>query len=399
MPGKLNIIFLSVLWLLFTFVPGRAEAPGDSVSAAKLLILNPVDLKTGAASETMGDELRSLFDRKEAWNTLDKKTIIKEFSHYSRDWNKPCKELTCAFDAGSLLQADYCIYSTIIDFQSYYIFTLSLLSMSATKVVWSRVGEVPIKAGDDSTRALVNRFEQLTGGLTPMKISSKAVGSKGVLGILDINEPSDYTKILFERLSTHAYTTGQYDILGQEELGFLMESLNIQASKTAADKDTMLTLGEKLGLDHLIYFQLNKVDKIFKLRMALFDIQKKKLLRDWPYKSSKFRNLLEFEDKFFSTLNKVDATPGAGGIPLSRMWKLAARSVMILAGGTFGVMSYLSQKEADYEYRKYQDANTAQELERQPEYKDNVETAERNRNIYGALGGVMIAGSVVLWVF
>ena len=135
--------------------------------------------------------------------------------------------------------------------------------------------------------------------------------------------------------------------------------------------------------------------------MALFDIQKKKLLRDWPYKSSKFRNLLIFEDKFFSTLNKLDATPTSGGdvMPLSRIWKLAAKSVMILAGGTFGVMSYLSHREANDEFQMYQDANTTQELKRQSEYEENVKTAERNRNIFGALGGIMLGGSVVLWVF
>jgi hypothetical protein len=262
------------------------------------------------------------------------------------------------------------------------------------------VGEVPIKAGDDSTMALVNRFVQLTEGLTPQQLSNKTPSSKGVMGILDLNKPSDYTKILYERLSTHAYTTGQYDILGQEELGFLMEAIDFKATKTVTDKDSMLTLGEVLGLDHLIYFQLNKTDKIFKLRMALFDVQKKKLMRDWPYKSSKFRNLLKFEDKFFSTLNKLDATPtSVEGMSLSRLWRLAAKSVMILAGGTFGVMSYLSHREANDEFQKYQDANTTQELKSQSEYEDNVKTAERNRNIFGALGGVMLGGSVVLWVF
>jgi hypothetical protein len=124
MSNKSSITSLLALWLFFMAVPGKAEVPADSGSVPKLLILHPVDLKTGKGSGTVGDELRSLFSKKKAWNTLEKKYIAKEIKYYDRDWTKPCKELTCAFDAGSLLQADYCIYSTIINFQGYYIFTL-----------------------------------------------------------------------------------------------------------------------------------------------------------------------------------------------------------------------------------------------------------------------------------
>jgi len=366
----------------------------------KLLVVNPVNLATFAVLPVLSDQLKGIFNQSGKWNVIPFDVIKNKYQEYSIDINKPCKEFTCAYDAGSIIQADYTLYSTVTRIQDVYIYNLNLIDITATKVVWTKVGEVPIKSSGNSSEALIHRFSQLTKNLEPAKIKISSVQTKGLLGILDLSTPTEYSHILFERLSTHAYTSGQYDLIGQTELNFLVEALNIKITELTPNKSNMIPLGEKLGLDFLIYSKLSKRKETFILNLALFDIQKKKLIREWPYETKTYRKLLKFEDTFFSTLQKVEDDKGGLEVVTSSgsgvKWKWVFSGTFMLSSGVTAWLAYVNHKKIDNELLI---RNQAENLKDFIDHDTKAKNAQKDRNLLAILTGGLFTISLVMLTF
>ncbi len=396
-PVLFVLVLISKSWCQFD--DGRLYDDNNN-QLPRILILNPVNLATYSVLPVLSDQIRNIFKKSKMWDVIPFETIKSKYKEYEMDVNKPCKEFTCAYDAGSVMQAEYSLYSTVTRFQDLYIYNLNLIDIAATKVVWSEVGEVFIKSRGNSTEALIHRFEQLIFKLDPAKIVINKIPAKGLLGILDLSVPSDYSKILFERLATHAYTSGQYDLIGQTELNFLVDALKLDVTQINTTKEVMIPLGEKLGLDFLIYSKLNRVSENFKLKLALYDIQNQKLVREWPYEAEEYRKLLKFEDKFFSTLLKVEESPqtsqSTGGQPKSKAWKWVVSGASFVAAGILGYQAWVEHENVQDEYEKWKNSLS---LENRSTHEQNVKDSEKKRLIYGILGGGLVLTAGVVLAF
>jgi hypothetical protein len=327
----------------------------------------------------------------------------KIFGEYKIDMNTPCNEFNCAFDAGSVANADYVLYSSLTIFQNYYILNLNLVDISVTKVIWSENGEVPIKAGENPGKALLSRLRQIIQKLHPADLKKSDTQVKGTLGILNLSPDSEHSKILFDRLSTDVYTSGVYNLVDEAELNFILESQGIQPSHISPTKDTLLSIGKKLGVDYLIFSLLKKELNALNLRLALFDINKQRLVRDWPYRSSNFSKLLKFESKFLSKITQPDI-PVTSPIPTPTfpIWKRIAFPASIVAGGVLGYMAWRQHKRGNEKYEEWQDANQSniwEKIQQQPRLKSEVEQARLNRNVFGIMGSILLSGSVVIITF
>jgi hypothetical protein len=388
--------FFCLFLLTFSPISAVSEKPPAPPS---LLILHPTDLLSGLVSEKLYRDLRGIFTSNDAWRVISREEMERKFKDYKIDLTPTCNNLNCAFDAGSIMQAQYVLYSSFTIFQHYYIFNLNLVDISATKVVWSENGEIPIKTGRNPGEALLHRLHQIIQALKPGEIKKSTVKSKGTLGILNLSPDSDYSKILLDRLSTHAYTSGEYDLIDETELGFILASLNIHPSAIVTTSDSLIPLGKRMGVDYLIYSLLKKENSKFNLRLGLFDIKHKELLREWPYQSSNFHKLLKFESKFFSNLSQPGGGAGSS-VPGSSAWKWIAGPVSFIAAGVFGYLAWEEHKTFEKKHDQWnKEPRTLQEREKRPDLKDEAKRAWSNRNGLAFLCGVFLSSSVVIISF
>ncbi len=393
------------LVFLWCWTSSVIHASGETKTHSKLLVLQPVDLKTGKVSSELGDKIRAVFKSQNRWEVISKKASEIKFGEYNKNFDTPCKELGCAFDAGNILQARYTLYSTVTVFEKYFIFSFNLVDISITKVVWSQNGEIPMKSGDNDEEALLHRLKQLVRQLNTSSLNYQALTSKGTLGILNLSPDTDYSRILFERLATHAHTSGLYDLVGKSELEYILESLNIKLSEVKPTKDVLIPLGQQLGIDFLIYSLLTREKSEFKLNLGLFDIKNQKMERMWPYKSKNFRKLLQFEDTFFSNLTKAERkSQGTEKRKRPRNWKKWIVPALAVAGGALAYMSFHQHSEADKYHDQFQDkfssANTNPELAHLSNLRNRSESLRRSGYIYSSISGtIFLGGGVILFAF
>jgi hypothetical protein len=273
------------------------------------------------------------------------------------------------------------------------------VDISVTKVVWSENGEILIKKGGNPGEALLHRLRQIINALKPGDIIKSTVKYKGTLGILNLSPDSDYSKTLFDRLSTHAYTSGEYDLVDEAELGFILSSFNIQPSAIVITTDSLISLGKRLGVDYLIYSLLKKEKGKFNLRLALFDIRQKELIREWPYQSSNFQKLLKFESKFFSNLSQPDVAAGSVK-PGSHAWKWIAGPVLFVSAGVLGYMAWREHTSFTDKYEEWEkEPRTKQQWENRTKLENKAKRAWLNRTGLAILCGSFLCGGAVIVSF
>ncbi len=401
---KSQVRFRAFVLVLYTLLINPILGFGKSASAEqqdslpKLLILDPVSLKSSLGNREMGEQLRSLLRVKKKWNVLSREQAEQKYREYSFEKYRGCHEFPCAFDAGNIVQAEYVLWTTLTRVENMGVFTFNLANIPSSKVVWSEVGEVLLKEGSEGSDALVHRWSQIFKPLDPADLQKQSVPTKGLLAILDLNEPSAYSQVIIERLATHGYASGQYDLMNQTELNDLLQALDLKPSSLEATEKNMLEMGNKLGVAHLIYSRLKMNQGTFDLQLALYDISKKRKLREWPFHSNDFQKLLKFENKFFSQVILEDGGTQASVATSGKtpIWKHLIRYVTLGAGATFLALSYNENSQGKKSYDNYLSARVPDQA---ASYRLETEEHDKKRNLYGTFAGVSIATSFVFWVF
>jgi hypothetical protein len=266
------------------------------------------------------------------------------------------------------------------------------------QVVWSRAGQVRRSRGPNPGAGLEGILQQTLGELRPEKLNVLRADKRGMITVLDLSPGSVASRVMAERVSTHLYGTRHYDIMSRRELDELLSAMDIRTRDLAATDSAMFQVGGKMGISHLVYSRLTDSAGTFSLKLALFDVAARSKLREWPSQpTADFQKLLQFEDKFFTSLLK---RPGGGeeGRPQGRdkRWVYGGAGLGLVVSTTLGFLAYAQYRNADKEFERYQEARSREEADR---HQQAVEDSERNTWVFGALSGASLLGGGAVLVF
>ncbi len=395
-----------------------------------LSILNPVDLTTGLPDPDAGELLRATLAKNPQWKVLPGDDADRTLREYGLDPHLPCTEFQCAYDAGNALQNEFILFGTTTSLPEMHAYTLDLVHVPSSQVVWSRVGQAPKRSGGHNRKGYIleGTLQFAVSDLDPGALDLQKRPTLGLLGVMDAGQSTPHSRVALHRALTHAYASRAYDLLGPAELDELLAALDIpkRASGSLADgtgpKDgtgnasgsgiggsrsapdgsaDMLAIGTKMGVRYLLWSRVKNQGREYKTELTLYDVAGRKLVRHWPSKkSSDFASLLSMEDRFLTALGDQAPSSQVPGPPrrskVKLFGKIASISLATAASAAMGYMAYQYKQDADKEYRRFQVARSEQEasLARQSVLKHDTQAKQ-----YGALGGLSLALGVAVWVF
>jgi hypothetical protein len=321
--------------------------------------------------------------------------VAKKFKEYRLDARNACHEFQCAFDAGNILSAEFVMFGSVTSLDDLYAYTLNLVHVPTSQTVWSRVGEIRKRQLGIPSAAMEATLAQIAGDLGPDQVRTGRRDKRGLLTVLDLSAAgSTPSRIMAERVATHLYASRNYDIMGKKEMEELLTALDINKGAFVPTDTAIYRLGGKMDITHLVYSRLLATKNGgLQLQLALYDIAARKKVREWPSQSTMdFRKLLEFEDKFFTSLFKLPEYDGGATSLRSSggQWTWAGAGLGLALGATFGYLAYAANQDADREYARFQ---TARSRERAESQQTKVEDKERRSILYGVMGGVSLAGA------
>lgn len=390
------LFFLGLFSQVFA-LDEKTSQPATASQLPKLHLVGPVQLNSNQVILPLAQTFREVLRSQGKFEIVSLDQTQEIYNKYGLNYNKPCFEFTCAYDAGNVMQAEYSMYGSISTLQDYYVYNFVLIKLANTKVVWSKVGEVRFGVGkDENYESLVHQFTLIAKDLVPVN-QTAAKNTKGLLGFLDVSIENDYSKALLHRLTTQAFKTGDYDVVAQSEMKYLLESMEVKPAELSPIPSNMLPIGSKLGLDFMVYSKLSQEAENFKLHLSLYDIKNQKLVRDWPYQSNNFRSLLEFEDKFFTTLQKSEIPTGlSNSSKKKKIIKWSVGGVATATGLITGLLWW-------YNYTKFQEKEAESEI--------NLNTQKINKlikdgndhlrlaNLYGVISIASFASAGIVFFF
>ena len=387
------------IWLLFALLlAGRptpaAEAPRIIAKPRTLAVLEPVDLRVGKGNPLWAGILRGKFNESRAWAMLPPDSMGIKLREFGLDATSSCHEFQCAYDIGNILQTEFIAFGSITRVGETYAFTLNLLHLPTSQVVWSKAGEAQIISGKDSGEVLAGSLGRLLGGADPRKLETARRGKRGLLTVLDLSRVSDASRVVTERVTTHLYASRQYDVMGQGEMQELLAGLEIRSPKAFSGDSALYALGEKMGVSHLVYSRLDEGPP-YQLRLAVFNIATHRKVREWPSPQTEdFRGVLKFESDFFSGIFPRRGGALASGPAVSpraklRLAKLGAGLGLAVSAG-LGVLAYSSWDQANTDYSRFRASLSQPTAEDQ---RKRVESEDRAAMLYGALAGASLAGA------
>ncbi len=368
-----------------------------SDSLTSLIVLDPVDIGDFKVKREWGDFIRDELTLRKKWIVISRDTVQKRLLEYKLDAQKPCHEFQCAFDTGNMLPAEFVLFSSLTRLDQLYTYTLNLIHVPSSQVVWSRIGDMRSKKGDDSVAAVKSQLSQILSELDKSQFKIGKVEKHGLMSVIDLSQSTPYSRAITDRITTQLFASRNYDLMGQKELEELLLALNIRKRDFLLADSALFDLGQKMDIAHLAYSRLTRKGENYRLQLAMFDIKNKQKVREWPAKeSSDFRDLLQFENKFFATLfassgeNTYAAPPATKG---HSKWTYAAG---IALGVTSGLLCYQANQNANDEYKSYQNAQSAESA---LDHKKKSQAFDKKANGWGLLSGVAFTFSAVLWVF
>jgi len=147
--------------------------------------------------------------------------------------------------------------------------------------------------------------------IKPAKLNLQRANTKKSLAIVDLSDNPNLAKVFFERVSTRIYGNRRYDLMSPSELAELLQALEINKYSVVPSVENMVGLGQKLGMNFLLYSRLYRDGKSFVYRLAFYDIAEKKLILELPPQPTEdYIKLLDYERIFFNTLvGKQEAEP------------------------------------------------------------------------------------------
>ncbi len=373
---------------------------GGKAELRVIAVMDPIDLHSMKPDAEWGDFLRKSFAANSKWRVITRDTLIAKFKDYKLDPKAPCHEFQCAFDAGNILSAEFVLFGSVTSLDDLYAYTLNLVHVPTSQTIWSRVGEIRKRQIGTPSSAMEATFAQIAGDLGPDQVRTGRRDKRGLLTVLDLSAAgSTPSRIMAERVATHLLASRNYDIMGRKEMEELLTALGINKAGFAPTDTAIYTLGGKMDITHLVYSRLLATkDGGLQLQLALYDIGARRKVREWPSQSTMdFRKLLEFEDKFFNSLFKLpEYDGGASTISTAPRWTWAGAGLSLVAGAACGYLAYASNKDADKEYARFQEARSRETAEsRQAKVIDK----ERSTVMWGIMGGVSLAGAGGFLVF
>jgi hypothetical protein len=359
-----------------------------------LAIMDPIDLHTQQIDFEWGEFLRKSFAANANWKVIPRDTLSARFRDYRLDPRAPCHEFQCAFDAGNILSAEFVMFGSVTSLDDLYAYTLNLVHVPTSQTVWSRVGEIRKRQLGAPSAAMEATLAQIAGDLGPDRVRTGRRDKRGLLTVLDLSAAgSTPSRIMAERVATHLLASRNYDIMGRKEMDELLAALDVSKGAFIPTDSAIYKLGGKMAITHLVYSRLLAAKGGgMQLQLALYDIAAKKKVREWPSQTTMdFRKLLEFEDKFFTSLFKSQEYDAGASTPRSpRHWTWAGAGLSLLVGAAFGYLSYEASRDADKEYARFQAARSREAAESR---QDKVEEKERSSIMYGVMGGIGVAGA------
>ncbi|HKP95308.1 MAG TPA: hypothetical protein VJ385_06080 [Fibrobacteria bacterium] len=413
----------------------RVQAGAAPVFSAQgprtLTLLDPVNLASGLPDREAGGMLRRALAQNPGWRMAAGDSSARMLREYGLDPDVPCAEFQCAFDAGNALQTEFVLFGTATALPELHAFTLDLVHVPTSQVVWSRVGEIPKRPGSDRKQkragyVLEGSLQFAVADLDPASLELRKRPSLGLLGIMDAGQSTPHSRVAVNRALTHAYASRAYDLLGPGELEELMAALDIRGGTAAAapgDPPTgpgggegmggsgnpggraggedMLSLGTKMGVRYLLWTKVRPDGPEFRMDMTLYDVAGRKALRHWPAReTADFGSLLDLEDRFMTVLGNgaptADPRPAAPHSGLKTAGKIASITVTAAAAAALGFLAYRSKRNADAEYERFQDAQSQREAQ---EARTSVIRQDKQARHYGVLGGLSLALGVAVWAF
>ncbi len=395
MPGLCLALFLSGLAARPCLGFSEQAISTKEKEQRVLAVMDPIDLHTQKIDVEWGEFLRKSLAGNPNWKVITHDTLAKKFTEYRLDARNPCHEFQCAFDAGNILSAEFVMFGSITSLDDLYAFTLNLVHVPTAQTVWSRVGEIRKRHMGIPSAAMEAALAQIAGDLGPDQVRTGRRDKRGLLTVLDLSAAgSTPSRIMAERVATHLYASRNYDIMGRKEMEELLTALDINKGAFVPTDTAIYGLGNKMDITHLVYSRLLATrNGGMQLQLALYDIAARKKVREWPSQSTMdFRKLLEFEDKFFTSLFKLpEYEGGAASVRASgNQWTWAGAGLGLALGATFGYLAYAANQDADREYSRFREARSR---ERAESLRTKVEDKEFSSILYGAIGGVSLAGA------
>jgi hypothetical protein len=399
-----------------------------------LTVLDPVNLSDNRPDAAAGRALRKALARNPKWSVVPGDSAARTLKATGLSPDSACVEFQCAFDAGNALQTEFVLFGTSTTLPDLRAFTLDLVHVPTSQVVWTRVGEIPPgrakgpakrerNAAADSL-VVEGSLPSVVAGLDPAALDLRKKPSSGSLGIMDAGRPSAHSRVALHRALSRAYASRAYDLLGPSEMEELLSALGIRGGSAASFPptgpgafagfggsgnmnatpylhDDMLSLGSAMDVRYLLWTKVNHDGPGYAMDLALYDVAGRRTMRYWPAAdTADFRSALRAEDRFLSVLGAeapqpVPASPVASG-NLKTVGKAVAIAMAAAVGVSFGVLAYQKKQSADSDYRRFQGAQSEQEA---AQTREKVEDQDTEARAYGIAGGLSLALGAAVWAF
>ncbi len=369
-----------------------AAGPEPSSGPPQILVIDPVDLGVeGDGQRLWGELLRQNMEYSGFWQVIPRDSADSRYSQYGLEPEKGCREFQCAYDAGTVVGANFVLFGTVTGLREIYAYTLNLVHVGTVQTVWSRVGEVVRKRVGNPAQAVQTVLGDLISHLDPSELNLQAQPKRGLTTVVDLNSSLAFSRVMAERTTTHLYASREFNVMTQRELIELLSAMEIDLRAVPSSDDSILAIGKQADVSHLVASRLTQEKGVYALHLRFFDVAEGKKLRDWPSQATPdFKKILQFEQKFFAGLFKNQENvwkPAQTGEESQAWWPYAASGILLTAGAVMGFLAYEADKEADREYRKF---NSAQSRDAAMYHRSRVETLDRTRLWLGGSAGISI---------
>ncbi len=298
-PKRLFHIPLITLFSLL----GVGQAIFAQVPKPKIAVLDLVDINTERPIASLAEILRDRLEKDGKFHPISRDTLHQRWASFGSDPNTACNQIQCAFDLGSLAQAQFVLFGTASKTQQFQSITLKLLHIQSAKIIWAKVVSNETNPGVNRSQPIDKVLEDAISGLSPELPREK---SAGYLAALDFSENTSNAKILYERLTTRVYGIGHYDVMSPSELEELLAALEINKFSIVPSMENMVALGQKIGVTHLIYGRLFRETDKYRYRLAMYDVANKAVVQEAPaFASSDITGFFTYEDDFFRDLTQT----------------------------------------------------------------------------------------------
>lgn len=365
-----------------------------------LLVIDPVDLSFDAPKRAVGDFLRARGAESGRWTVLPADSARKHLKEYKLDPDQPCKDFQCAFDAGSALGTEFVLFGTVAPLGELQAYTLNLLHVPTTQVVWSRAGEVQRREDEYPLAAQKRALEWAVSDLDVSRLDLRKQPGRGSLALIDNDLGSVQSKAVYERAVAHLYAARRFDLVNRNEMADLFKAMDISPPDPSAPEDSLTELGRKLEVRYVLCSRLDNVKREYRLRVSLHDLDNHGAARVWPKReTADFGKLLRVEDRIFSDLRDPslpDPVPAVSHSGLKTASRVLSITLALGAATGLGYLALENKREADQEYQRFRASRSQQEAEAA---REKVQYKDAQAGRYGLAGGAGLLLGAAIWAF